>query len=102
MNKEQIFAEIRKEMKANNTWGEIAHFACYSDNIFTYKIEKDEVLTELNIIADDSFFSSENPIELLRKKRICYLDHSIYIKNGNKLEKIGSKCYRPLGECEPN
>ena len=91
---EALFEEIRKEMNANNTWGEIAYFSCYWDNIFTYKIENDGFLTELNIIADDSFFSEENPIELLRKKRIEYFNYSLYTLIGNKFEKIGSKCYR--------
>ena len=26
---EALFEEIRKEMNANNTWGEIAYFSCY-------------------------------------------------------------------------
>jgi len=98
MLKNEIFKEIKNEMKKNGSWGEVAYFQCFSDNILTYKIENDNIVTELNIIADDIFFSSEKPIEIFRKKRIGYLEHSIYIRNGSELEKIGTKCYRPIAE----
>ena len=102
MIKEEIFKEIKEEMIKNGSWVEVAYFQCFADNIFTYKIEKDDIMTELNIIADDTFFSSETPIDILRKKRIGYLEHSVYIKNGNKFKKIGSKCYRPMAELRLN
>lgn len=98
MIKEKIFKEIKDEMKKNGSWGERAHFQCFADNVLTYKIENDNIVTGLNIIADDIFFSDEIPIEIFRKKRIVFLEYSVYIRNGNKLERINSKCYRPVAE----
>ena len=93
-NKEKIFDEIRKEMKLNGSWRDVAHFSCFADGVFTYEIIQGNIHTELNIISDDMFFSTENPIELMRKKEITYFEHSVYIfNNGEELKKIGSKKY---------
>lgn len=96
MEKEQVFSIIKKEMIQNGSWFDVAKFKCISDHIITYKIEKEGLLTELNIISDDAFFESENPIEIFRKKRIVYLEHRVFIKNGLNWEQIGSKSYNEL------
>jgi hypothetical protein len=92
--KSKIFEQVETEMKRNGTWGQIASLEVISDGVCIYEIDNEEFVTELVIMADDQLLKDEYPIDLLSKKRIQYLNHSLYLKTNVGPDRISSITYR--------
>jgi esterase/lipase superfamily enzyme len=78
------------------------YFQCYHDNIFTYHLievpfeeyeQGDFTGFEINVIADDMFFSNETVEQLLDKKRIGYIGVAKYKDNERTTETVA---HRPI------
>lgn len=80
-------------MKLNGTWDKSFIFQCYTDEMFVYKLEHEDSYTTIEISAVDDFLPEEMPEELIDKKKINYFEHSVFVKNGDRMERTGSRMF---------
>lgn len=90
---QRTLCEIREEMEANETWEMLADFISVKDGILTYRIEKGNIIVELNIAADASFCMVESPNLLLKKKDITYFEYVVFDNRKGTAKRIYSIFY---------
>lgn len=77
--KSEEYAKIKKELEIENLINEVATFESFADDIFTFKIEKNNIIHEFNIICDDIILKELSVFLLLELKSISYFNHSIFL-----------------------
>jgi len=90
--------EIKKSFYLADILHKEAQFQCHSDNIFTYEVIVDNIMHEIDIIAEKSFFRNEKVTDLLDRP-IFFLGYNVYIKGeGDNHDRISSQTFRIIDQ----
>jgi len=68
--------DLKSELNRFGIFRDNAEFKSYADGIFSFYVNKNGLMHEFNIIADDVFLARMKVNELLNVNRVMYFEHN--------------------------